>query len=457
MLNTNIALAARPAQFEDPAKQYANVLAIQQAGNQNALAQYAMARAQREDELQRLIDDAYRTSVKPDGTVDRNALINTLASGGAGRAIPGIQKGFLEVDEKRGAIDKTALETRHKALEIIGGALTGLMQNPTRENIMAAGARLKALGIPGIDETLATLPANDLALPQWIHSQAAQTKQGLDALQAFAPKVNLQDTGGSIVPMNTNPLAGTIGPLVGGISTPKTATPGDILTDRRGWASQAEQRRHNLETEGTARDAADRADWQYDAERGVLVNKRTGATKAAVGADGQPLQPKLTEAQKKELTSIDSQLGVISGARDAVKTTPSAFTFKRGLATMTGPLTESAVGRTDSEDERNARSYVFNIVSAVINERAGAAQSKQELARLRSFLPAETDGSQQINDKLNAFETYLNDKRKAYEKPVTGAKQPSSDKKDARKVVRTGTYTDNRKVVEYSDGSVEYQ
>jgi hypothetical protein len=53
-------------------------------------------------------------------------------------------------------------------------------------------------------------------------------------------------------------------------------------------------------------------------------------------------------------------------------------------------------------------------VSKVINERAGAAQSVQELSRLRSFLPAEMDDAKQIQDKLTAFETYLQDSRKAY-------------------------------------------
>jgi hypothetical protein len=51
-------------------------------------------------------------------------------------------------------------------------------------------------------------------------------------------------------------------------------------------------------------------------------------------------------------------------------------------------------------------------VSRVINERAGAAQSAQEMQRLRSFLPADTDNDIQITNKLKGFQSYLADLEK---------------------------------------------
>jgi hypothetical protein len=139
-------------------------------------------------------------------------------------------------------------------------------------------------------------------------------------------------------------------------------------------------------------------------------NAKGGARAEAI--PGYTAKP--PEHTRRELDSIDAQLGIIAGAKDAAKRTPSAFSMSRGAATMGGAMTESLAGRLDSSDERNARSYVFNIVSAAINERAGAAQSVQELARLRSFLPGEMDNAKQVEDKLTAFETFLHDKRKAY-------------------------------------------
>jgi hypothetical protein len=145
----------------------------------------------------------------------------------------------------------------------------------------------------------------------------------------------------------------------------------------------------------------------------VVQNKITGFmhdanTQQPVAVAG----PKLDSATHKELTSINQQRATIDGALAAVKQTPSAFSFARGTATRAGSSSESIAGRFDSPKESEARSYVFNIVSKVINERAGAAQSAQELQRLRSFLPAEQDNAEQITNKLNGFKTYLADLEK---------------------------------------------
>ena len=144
-----------------------------------------------------------------------------------------------------------------------------------------------------------------------------------------------------------------------------------------------------------------------DPTKSIKIDARTGRK---IG-DSPP--KRMSAAVEKELLSIDQQEKVIDAGIKAVKDVPTAFTFSRGAATMTGPLTESVAGRFDNPKEQEARSYVFNIVSKVINERAGAAQSAQELARLRSFLPAETDSPQQIESKLTAFKRYLADQRGA--------------------------------------------
>jgi hypothetical protein len=159
---------------------------------------------------------------------------------------------------------------------------------------------------------------------------------------------------------------------------------------------------------------------QYDAERGLLIDPRTGVA-TPVTQGGAPIGAKPSEAVRKELMSINQQRAMVDGAIKAVRGTPDAFSLTRGTATMVGPIAESVAGRFDSDAQRQARAFVYNNVSAVINERAGAAQSAQELARLRSFLPAETDNAEQITSKLQAFQSYLSDK----ERGTTGAPSPA--------------------------------
>jgi len=123
---------------------------------------------------------------------------------------------------------------------------------------------------------------------------------------------------------------------------------------------------------------------------------------------GQPLAPKLSAEQSKDITSINQQRSTIEGALKSVEANPTAFTFSRGAA-QNLPYGESLAGRMDKPENAAARAYVFNNVSAVIKERAGTAQSAQELQRINSFMPAVTDNAKQIENKLGGFKTYLRD------------------------------------------------
>jgi hypothetical protein len=143
----------------------------------------------------------------------------------------------------------------------------------------------------------------------------------------------------------------------------------------------------------------------------MLVNTRTGAAQPIMGAGNQPLAPKLSAEQSKDITSINQQRAAVTGALQLVEATPSAFSFGRGLAGKL-PAGETLAGRTEKPEQTEARSAVFNIVSKVINERAGAAQSAQELARLNAFLPSELDNAESIKRKLNGFNKYLNEQEK---------------------------------------------
>jgi len=165
----------------------------------------------------------------------------------------------------------------------------------------------------------------------------------------------------------------------------------------------------------------------------MLVNTRTGQAQPVM-AGGQPLPAALDTKQKNEVSSINQQRSVIDGALKAVKETPNAFSLGRGIAGNM-PLGETLAGRTQSADQTAARSYVYNVVSKVINERAGAAQSKQELQRLSSFLPSEYDNAKTIEDKLNGFKGYLSDLEKGARAPVSGQMPQTSQAPQAPKKV----------------------
>ena len=142
----------------------------------------------------------------------------------------------------------------------------------------------------------------------------------------------------------------------------------------------------------------------------MIVNTRTGEAKPIM-AGGEALPPKLSSEQQKDILSINQQKATIDGAIKDVQKHKDAFSFGRG-AMQNLPYGETIAGRFETPEQTRTRAYVFNNVSAVIKERAGTAQSGQELQRINSFLPAVTDNADQIINKLEGFKQYLADMEK---------------------------------------------
>lgn len=301
-------------------------------------------------------------------------------------------------------------QNNERSMRMVGGAFANLAQAPTHEGVMRTLDTLRASGAiqeDGYRQLIGRIPADPAQLKAYVDGVVTMTEHGLKTLQARAPEVTMVDTGAGITPYNKNTLAGPVAPIAGAATVKKELSPAERDASARGWANLNQP--------------------VWDSERGVFVprpqNQGGGGATAGTRQSGQVagapipvpgLQPKLPESSKKELASLDAQANTVAAAIEGAKKTPSAFGLARGMATMAGSIPETLAGRMDSKEQREARAFVFNVVSKVINERAGAAQSVQELARLRAFLPAEGDNAEQIVDKLTGFQNYLAEQRRAY-------------------------------------------
>jgi hypothetical protein len=100
-INSNIALGVQPLQVGDPMARYSQFANIQNAQNQNALAQYQLSTAQREQESVNALNAAYANAYDVrTGKIDRNLLRESLAKGGFGSKLPGIEKTLTEADKE---------------------------------------------------------------------------------------------------------------------------------------------------------------------------------------------------------------------------------------------------------------------------------------------------------------------------------------------------------------------
>ena len=182
----------------------------------------------------------------------------------------------------------------------------------------------------------------------------------------------------------------------------------ETIQTRRDLAEQADTTRRELAGE-SIKTRLELGRMQADssaATRGLTAAIASAARSDRLQAREDKLR-ELTPNQQIELMKIVKSDDAVRTAITAVESQPGAFSVKRGAATRLGPLAESLAARGDTPGERDARAQVFNVMSSVIKERAGTAQSKSELATLNSFLPNPYDNGQVIKDKLEGFKRYL--------------------------------------------------
>lgn len=153
-------------------------------------------------------------------------------------------------------------------------------------------------------------------------------------------------------------------------------------------------------------------------EQGMMMFDPNNRTFTPAMVNGKQIMPAMDAGAKTDLRENTKQQTAIAGGLKAVQDTPSAFGWKRGAAGTV--LGESLANKVESEAETQARSYVFNIVSKVIHDRAGASQTPSEIAKINRFLPNEYDNAKAIERKLKGFQKFLQDEATAIKSPAGG-------------------------------------
>jgi hypothetical protein len=107
-LDPSILAQGKPFQTPDPLQNYAKVLQIQNAQNQNALTQYQLGTAKRGEEGQNALSRAQQAAYDPaTGTYDMNKLRGSMISGGFGALLPDVEKKMSELRSQQLTQQKT--------------------------------------------------------------------------------------------------------------------------------------------------------------------------------------------------------------------------------------------------------------------------------------------------------------------------------------------------------------
>lgn len=137
-IDPSIALGFKGVEAPNPLATYAQASQIQNAQNQNALAQYQLAAAKRKDVAEEALNSLYAKHFNPaTGAVNMNALGADLAAAGQGAQIPAQLAKQQELDTKAAQLAKTKMETAAEERKFFEGAQRNLATNPSNENVMA--------------------------------------------------------------------------------------------------------------------------------------------------------------------------------------------------------------------------------------------------------------------------------------------------------------------------------
>lgn len=393
-------------------RDYANVMGIQQAQQQNELGRLKMDEYQRATQERNSLADLYRSSLGADGQIDRAKLLSGAASGGLGAQIPALQKNFADQDKAAADVDKTRAETRAKALEmaktrigLASQAFGHVRQNPTPETAFAV---LDYLGQNGVytPEQVDQYKAKVQAEPGRVGEMAEMAfRAALDAKEQLE-KISTQNLGGTSQTTGVDPVTGKSRVLR---SDAITQSADNLATNQSREKEGAANRSVQYAGQQIQRDrlAFDKAQPKgvLDPERGLLVDPRTGEARPvtlggkAVGMKEKPM----TETQGKANlfgTRMKEAHRIISDLEG--KYWPGAVNAKMaaGEVPIVGGVAGYIGNMALSEEGQQAEQAQRDFINAVLRRESGAVISQPEFSNgQKQYFPQPGDSKETIAQK----------------------------------------------------------
>jgi hypothetical protein len=235
-LNPNISLGVRGIELANPLAQYGQIAAIQNAQNQNALAQFQLGSARRQEESQNVLADVYKRSINPEtGAIDNQTLLKNLAASNAAYLIPDVQTKLLASEKERGLIKKTNLETEAKEFKLkndkLNFAWSSVGSAPTPQDAIQKITEGMRNGIFDMKTATADIQKIQNMTPEQYQQYRIQTVMGIldakDKLGFMLPKTRDRDIGGAIQTIQDNPALPGYSMPIAGMAVTKTPTFGE--------------------------------------------------------------------------------------------------------------------------------------------------------------------------------------------------------------------------------------
>jgi hypothetical protein len=398
-LDPNIALSYRGVELPNQLAQYAQLSAIQNAQNQNSLAQYQLGAAQRAE-----AKDIARTNALAGAGNSDDAIAGALLKSGD---IKGYSD-FLKNQQERKTQALTQQKTETELFDTSMKQIRDFWGNVrTPEEAMAIhdathkdpiiNKRLAALGIT---EQMGRQQIIDAARDPSAFAQFVQRAQlGAEKfMEMNKPQLSTRDTGGAIEDRVYRPLTNELTSLG---TTNKTMTPGDVASNQVAQANLGVARGNAATSAGQLQVAKERL--ALDKDKGTPLTESQGNA-TAFGMrmmESNKILKDLEDAGKKDTGVIK---GVVGGAL--------------GLTPFIGEKLEDAsgsifnalpqvLGGLSPEQQKVAQARI-NFITALLRKESGAAIGASEFATAeRNYFPKPGEGADVIKQKQKARETAI--------------------------------------------------
>lgn len=198
------------------------------------------------------------------------------------------------------------------------------------------------------------------------------------------------------------------------------------LDERKQTEAERNNRAQNSVSRGNLQVARERLDFdrndpkgQYDAERGLVVNTRTGVAKPVTSADGAPLvgakSVKLTEDQGKAtgwLVQAENAFKNMQAVGVDEKGKPTSATkpgFNDALAAVPSfGATEALANSFRSENRQKFLQSSSSLSESLLRAATGAGVNKDEaVQKIREITPVFGDSDAVIKQKMDSIPLYI--------------------------------------------------
>jgi hypothetical protein len=255
-----------------------------------------------------------------------------------------------------------------------------------------------------LDSLLSEIPKDPAQFGGWKQQFALGATKFIELNK---PNTSVRNTGGTTDVLQTPGLGG---PAQVVSSVQNTASPGELLTDRRQRDVLAETTRHHRVTEGHAAITANAPRGQFiETTNGyVLADPKTGTVRPVTGADGQPLKGKAADRQMTDSQAKANLFGSRMKESDRIlsdiegKYSPMAVNTKMGADSLpvVGGLAGPAANRLLSTQGQQAEQAQRDFINAVLRRESGAVISEPEFLNARKqYFPEPGDGAEKLEQK----------------------------------------------------------